>query len=145
MFLDASAVVAILNNEDTADELLTRIERAQGAIYYSSLVVFEAVISLSRQAKLVQLGEHASTPPDFIMRAQSSVHGLLQEIGATEINLSAGLHEAALDAAKTYGRFVGHPAKLNFGDCFTYAAAKTLKSPLLFVGDDFAKTDIEVA
>ncbi|AYD02874.1 type II toxin-antitoxin system VapC family toxin [Neorhizobium sp. NCHU2750] len=145
MFLDASAIVAILNGEDTADLLLDRIERAEGAVYYSSLVVFEAVIALSRQAKIVQFGEHASTPPDFIRRAQSSVRGLLEEIGATEIILSAGLHETALDAARTYGRFVGHPAKLNFGDCFSYACAKQLKSPLLFVGDDFASTDVEPA
>ena len=145
MFLDASAIVAILNDEDDADLLLTRIERVEETIYYSSLVVFEAVIALSRQAKVVQLGEHASTPPDFIRRAQSSVHGLLAEIGATEIDMSAGLHSTALDAARTYGRFVGHPAKLNFGDCFSYACAKQLRSPLLFVGDDFAKTDIEAA
>jgi ribonuclease VapC len=145
MFLDASAIVAILNDEDIADLLLTRIERAQSAIYYSSLVVFEAVIALSRQAKIVQFGEHASTPPDFIRRAQSSVHGLLGEIGAIEIDTPAGLHSTALDAARTYGRFVGHPAKLNFGDCFSYACAKQLKAPLLFVGDDFAQTDIEVA
>lgn len=145
MFLDASAIVAILNGEETADQLLTRIEGAEGAIYYSSLVVFEAVIALSRQAKIVQLGEHAPTPPDFIRRAQSSVHGLLGEIGAIEIDMPAGLHSTALDAARTYGRFVGHPAKLNFGDCFSYACARQLKSPLLFVGDDFAKTDIEAA
>lgn len=69
MFLDASAIVAILNGEDTADLLLDRIEGAEGAIYYSSLVVFEAVIALSRQAKIAKLGDHASTPPDFIRRA----------------------------------------------------------------------------
>jgi ribonuclease VapC len=145
MFLDASAVVAILNDEESAEHLLARIEQADSAIYYSSLVVFEAAIALSRQAKVAQLGEHASTPPDLIRRAQSSVQGFLHEINATEIDIPAGLHDLALEAARTYGRFVGHPAKLNFCDCFTYAAAKTLKSPLLFVGDDFARTDIDAA
>lgn len=76
---------------------------------------------------------------------QTSVHELLDEIGAIEVDMPAGLHSTALDAARIYGRFVGHSAKLNFGDCFSYACAKQLKSPLLFVGEDFAKTDIEAA
>ncbi len=69
----------------------------------------------------------------------------MRDISAVEFIFPPGLHGAALDAARTYGRFVGHPAKLNFGDCFSYAAAKMLRSPLLFVGNDFSKTDIEVA
>jgi len=44
----------------------------------------------------------------------------------------------------TYGKG-RHPAQLNLGDCFSYAAAKTLNAPLLYVGADFAKTDIRPA
>lgn len=51
----------------------------------------------------------------------------------------------ALQARIRYGRGFGHPAKLNFGDCFSYALAKTLKAPLLYVGDDFGRTDIRSA
>ena len=48
-------------------------------------------------------------------------------------------------AAETFGRGSGHPAKLNYGDCMSYAFAKYRGLPLLFVGEDFAHTDIEPA
>lgn len=51
----------------------------------------------------------------------------------------------ALEARIRYGRGFGHPARLNFGDCFSYALAKTLKAPLLYVGEDFDRTDIRSA
>lgn len=54
------------------------------------------------------------------------------------------LHEAALGAFRTYGKG-RHPARLNLADCFAYALAKTLDVPLLYKGDDFAKTDIRSA
>ena len=41
-----------------------------------------------------------------------------------------------------FGKASGHPAKLNFGDCFAYALAKAKREPLLFKGDDFAATDV---
>ena len=48
----------------------------------------------------------------------------------------------AREAYRDFGRGSGHPAKLNFGDCFAYALAKTTGEPLLFKGDDFIHTDI---
>ena len=51
----------------------------------------------------------------------------------------------AADAFERFGRGTGHPAKLNFGDCLAYAAAKALGAPLLFKGEDFAKTDLQAA
>ncbi len=145
MFIDASAIVAIISQEKEAAQLLEKIHAAQLPIHYSSLVVFEAVIALARKKKISLYGENSSTPAGLIGDTRQLVVDFLDQIGATEIDIPIGLHDIALDAAKTYGRFVGHPAKLNFGDCFTYAAAKTLKSPLLFVGEDFALTDIEAA
>jgi ribonuclease VapC len=50
--------------------------------------------------------------------------------------------EAAAEARTRYGKGTGHPAQLNFGDCFSYALAKTRNLPLLFKGDDFSHTDI---
>ena len=50
--------------------------------------------------------------------------------------------QIARDAYRDFGRGSGHPAKLNFGDCFAYALAKESGEPLLFKGDDFAHTDI---
>lgn len=49
-----------------------------------------------------------------------------------------------MDAFRGYGRGQ-HPASLNFGDCLTYAAARLSGEPLLFVGEDFGKTDLEQA
>jgi len=51
----------------------------------------------------------------------------------------------ALDAYTRYGKGMGHPAQLNFGDCFSYALAKALNAPLLYKGDDFSKTDVRSA
>jgi ribonuclease VapC len=48
----------------------------------------------------------------------------------------------ARDAHRRFGRGSGHPAKLNFGDCFAYALATELDEPLLFVGQDFIHTDV---
>lgn len=145
MFLDASAVVAIMTEEKGADALILKIVESRRPIHYSSVTVFEAVIAISRKAAITHYGDQRPTPVHFIVRAQADVEDFLGSIGAVEMEMSTGLHNAALDAAKTYGRFVGHRARLNFGDCFAYAAAKTLKAPLLFVGADFSQTDIEAA
>jgi ribonuclease VapC len=51
----------------------------------------------------------------------------------------------ARDAYRDFDRGSGHPAKLNFGDCFAYALAKAKSEPLLFKGHDFAKTDVAAA
>lgn len=49
------------------------------------------------------------------------------------------------DAYRRYGRGSGHPANLNFGDCFAYALSRATGEPLLFKGDDFAQTDVLAA
>ena len=51
----------------------------------------------------------------------------------------------AREAYRDFGRGSGHPARLNFGDCFAYALAKAMNEPLLFKGDDFTRTDITSA
>ncbi|MEO7223534.1 MAG: type II toxin-antitoxin system VapC family toxin [Devosia sp.] len=53
--------------------------------------------------------------------------------------------QIARDAHLKYGKGMGHPAQLNFGDCFSYALAKVLDVPLLYKGGDFSKTDIKSA
>lgn len=145
MFLDASAIVAIPAREPVGASLLGKIMNTKEPVYYSSTVAFEAVIALARQRKTAVYGEHAPTPKHLIDEVQAVVSDFFGQVGAVEFILPSGFHDSALAAAKTYGRFVGHPAKLNFGDCFSYAAARMLQAPLLFVGDDFSRTDIEVA
>jgi ribonuclease VapC len=53
--------------------------------------------------------------------------------------------EIARAAYRDFGKGSGHPAGLNFGDCFAYALARARREPLLFKGDDFSQTDVAVA
>lgn len=145
MFLDASAIVAILTGEPDAGELISKIERATRPIYYSSLSAFEATVSIARITWLSQGGENKPTPAALIDDARRDVESFFEITGAKEMAIGGNLHRNALDAAQTYGRFVGHAARLNFGDCFAYACAKAYRVPLLFKGDDFSRTDIEAA
>lgn len=145
MFLDLSAIVAILAQEDDAGYLLARIELSEKPILYSSLSMFEAVISLARLTSISQFGDQAPTPPDLIDQAQEDVEQFLETIGASEMAVSGTLHRLAVEAARNFGRFVAHPARLNFGDCFAYACARQQRLPLLFKGNDFSRTDIEAA
>ncbi len=59
----------------------------------------------------------------------------------TIVPIDASQAWAALEAFRTYGKW-RHPAGLNFGDCFSYALSKVTGQPLLFVGDDFGRTDV---
>lgn len=145
MYLDASAIVAILGKEDDAGYLLAKVEQNTKPIFYSSLTVFEAVISLSRRFANETVGPQAPTPPDLIEKAQSMVERFLTTIGAREMIISGKTHRKAIDVARQYGKFVAHPARLNLGDCFVYACAEEYHLPLLCKGDDFPKTDIELA
>ncbi|AWC20684.1 putative ribonuclease VapC30 [Aminobacter sp. MSH1] len=67
---------------------------------------------------------------------------LAQALQFDVVAFDRGLADAAVDAHRRFGRDSGHPANLNFGDCFAYALAKTRNVPLLFKGDDFIHTDI---
>lgn len=145
MFLDASAIVAILASEEDAGYLLAKIEMSEGLKIYSPLSMLEAVISLARIVSISQFGDQVPTPPELIDEIQEDVAKFLETIGAREVSVSGSLHRNAIEAARNYGRFVGHPARLNFGDCFSYACAKEYRLPLLFKGDDFSKTDIDAA
>ena len=80
--------------------------------------------------------------PEIFAVARELVDSLIAEIGAKEISISGPIGDRALDAAMTYGKAVGHPADLNFGDCFAYACAKVSGMGLIYKGDDFARTDL---
>lgn len=67
---------------------------------------------------------------------------LLRKLGVQIVDIDADTARLAADA---FARFRGRPARLNMGDCFAYALAKSRNAPLLFKGDDFANTDIAAA
>ncbi len=73
--------------------------------------------------------------------ARPRVTELLRRAGAEVIPFTEEHYEVALDAFLRYGKG-RHPAALNFGDCLAYAVARLSGLPLLYVGDDFSKTDL---
>lgn len=129
MFVDASAIVAILTREAEADELIERLGDARSPIT-SPIAMFEAVLGICRK-RHSSVGAATQDVADFLDAAQISV-----------MPITINEAETALDAFARYGKGKGHPAQLNLGDCFAYAVAKNLSRPLLFKGSDFDKTDI---
>ncbi|WOS62878.1 type II toxin-antitoxin system VapC family toxin [Sinorhizobium fredii] len=141
MFVDASALVAIINQGPGWKELAKRLSDVQNACFVSPLVRFEAASAVARAAATA--GGASSRPtPDILAVARELVDSLVSELGAKEISISGPIGDKALDAAMTYGKAVGHPADLNFGDCFAYACAKACGVGLIYKGDDFARTDL---
>ncbi|TIX94604.1 MAG: type II toxin-antitoxin system VapC family toxin [Mesorhizobium sp.] len=141
MFLDASAITALILREADADRLLRRIETAE-TLYFSPSSAFEAILGIARRKSVAESGDQAPTPPALIDQCRTIVIGFLAELKAVEVPLDAAIRELAVKAARDYGRYVGHPAKLNFGDCFSYACAKAYRVPLLYKGNDFLQTDL---
>lgn len=137
MFIDASAILAVLLNEDDAHIYISRIEAATTRIYTSPIARFEAIISLARAKS-----RPGQTNEALIDAATGAVDEFLREIAAQQVAISADAGKRAIDAAATYGKVVGHPARLNLGDCLAYGVAKTYRLPLLYKGDDFSKTDM---
>jgi ribonuclease VapC len=131
VFVDASAIVAIVANEKEASALLARLDQASEC-FTSPIAIYEASLGLSRLLRL---------PLDD---AQRLAGNLLKGKNAATVPITAKTGEIALDAFARFGKG-RHPAALNMGDCFAYACAKELKVPLLFKGNDFAQTDIEPA
>lgn len=128
MVIDTSAIVAILRNELKA-ETLRRTIVADTVRLVPATCVFEA-----RMVLVSRRGEHALAEIDL----------WLTKIAADVIAVDADLVDVATQAWLTYGKG-RHPAGLNFADCFSYALAKRSDEPLLFIGDDFSKTDIQAA
>ena len=127
MVIDTSAIIAILSREPDADRLVAAVE-ADGRRLVSAATVVEAA--------LVLLGRYGEV-------AEPQLDRLLRSIGAEVVPVGDDQVTLARDAALRFGRG-RHPAALNFGDGFSYALSVAHGEPLLFVGDDFAQTDVEV-
>ena len=70
---------------------------------------------------------------------------LIEEAQIAIVPVTDSQATLARAAYRDFGKGSGHPAALDFGDCFAYALSKELREPLLFKGNDFAKTDIKPA
>lgn len=128
MVIDTSAVIAILQAELTAQRLSLAIHAAPAARLSAASLV-EAGIVVQRR---------------FGDSGERELDALLDELGVELIAFTADHSNLARAAFRAFGKG-RHPAGLNFGDCFSYALARALGEPLLFVGDDFGRTDVGVA
>jgi ribonuclease VapC len=132
MFVDASAIVAILTREPEADALSDALDRARSPIS-SPIAIFEAVLGICRKRRA------------SVEEAAADVDELLEVARVQVVPITEREAAAALAAFVRYGKGRGHKAQLNLGDCFAYAVAKTHRTALLFKGEDFDKTDIRPA
>jgi ribonuclease VapC len=123
--VDTSAIIAVLYQEPEFDEFVRVIADAQSC-FMSAVSYFEA--------SMVLIGR--STP-----EAAKELDLFLERVPIEFVPFDYELAKRARDAFIRFGRG-RHPARLNFGDCVSYALAQTRGLPLLYKGDDLARTDV---
>jgi ribonuclease VapC len=126
MIIDTSAIIAILRDEPEAQFCAMAIEsaaqrRVSAANFLEAAVVIDGSLDPVASRRF----------DDLVREAQLTV----EPVTETQARI-------ARDAYRDFGKGSGHPAQLNFGDCFAYALAKATGEPLLFKGNDFTHTDI---
>lgn len=129
MIIDSSAVVAILKDEPDAGVYTEAIGRAeQNRMSAASWLETAIVVDASRDARLSR-----------------GFDALIEDASVDIVAVSHEQARLARAAYRDFGKGSGHPARLNFGDCFAYALAQSLREPLLYKGGDFAHTGIRSA
>ena len=128
MILDTSAVVAILRGE-TDGPLLAGLVVDAPVVRMSAATYVELAVVIDR------LGDPVMSSGLDTFMSWSNV--IIQPLTAAQAHI-------ARTAYQRFGTWSGHPARLNMGDCFAYALARDLGETLLFKGDDFTLTDIEI-
>ncbi|MEX0645564.1 MAG: type II toxin-antitoxin system VapC family toxin [Parvularculaceae bacterium] len=141
MFVDASAIVALIDEEPGYEEIEKRLRAATGPFYVSPLVRFEATIGLARK-KSASGKKSEKLFATMITQSRATVDQFIGELGAEDVDISREIGGGAIAACAKYGKAVGHPANLNFGDCFAYACAKIRGVDLIYKGNDFTLTDL---
>jgi len=129
MFVDSSALVAMIAPEPDGQEIASILDDAIDR-RTSAIVVFETVLAIMRLRRAT-LAEVILLVQEFLQNAEVRI-----------VDIDAGKYLSALQAFEVYGKGTGHPARLNMGDCFSYAMAKSAGVPLLYKGDDFSHTDL---
>ena len=127
MVSDTSALLAWLRQEPECERIIAALE-ANPVCHLSALSLFEAHIVV-----------RAKGQPGL----QAQLKRFLDEIGAIVVPFDEKQAILADEAYQRFGKGRGHLAQLNMGDCASYALAKSLDEPLLFVGNDFSRTDIK--
>jgi len=121
--VDTSALMAIILDEPEADACIAALE-AESEILISAGTVAEALIVSRRR------------------NVSEEMLSLIDGIGLEIVTVTPASARRIAEAYERWGKGL-HAAALNFGDCFAYEVAKEHSCPLLYVGDDFLKTDIE--
>lgn len=128
MIVDTSALIAILRKEDDAARFIDALAVTSERKRVSAATFLETSIVVDSLRDPI-----ASRHLDEVLN--------IAEIGIEPV--TAQQAQIARAAYRDFGKGSGHPARLNFGDCFAYALAKATGEALLFKGDDFAQTDIK--
>jgi ribonuclease VapC len=126
MTLDSSALIAVLFAETGYLDLVDRILVADDVRVGAPTLVETSLVLNGRRRRAPDGGE---------------LEGLIRELGVTVVPFGEPEWRLAVEAFAKFGRG-RHPAALNFGDCLAYATATSLGDTLLYVGDDFARTDV---
>lgn len=129
MIVDSSAIVAILLAEPERQVLLEAIQQAP-----------EVAMTAASYLEVGMVVDGRGNP---VLSRQYDA--LLEALGVEVVDTTAEQARAARAAHRDFGRGSGHPARLNFGDCLSYAAAVQDGVPLLFKGDGFIHTDVTPA
>jgi ribonuclease VapC len=127
MIVDSSALVAIVNKEQDSPDLAKKIDAAASVSMSAATYLETAIVLDKRQdpARSARLDE------------------LILDLEMVIAPVTFEQARIARQAYRDYGS--GHPANLNFGDCFSYALARDKREPLLYKGDDFVHTDLRSA
>ncbi|MGC9971806.1 MAG: type II toxin-antitoxin system VapC family toxin [Bryobacteraceae bacterium] len=128
MVIDTSALIAIALGEPSRQRLLDALEPAGDRII-SSVSLLEAGMVLR-----ARLGAAALT----------LLYQLVDELVSEVVPFDENQARLAITAFGRFGKGMGHPAQLNFGDCAVYALAESRREPVLATGNDFAATDLTV-
>lgn len=128
MIVDSSAVVTVFRQEPGYEEIERTIREAD-AVEIGAPTLFECVIVVGRAE-----GEEGI----------AALSHLILDLGIAIVPFDEPHADLATEAFLDFGKG-RHPARLNYGDCMTYATARRSGRPLLYTGDDFAQTDIQTA
>ena len=129
MIVDSSAMIAILTDESDGPALSLALDE-QVIVRLSAASYLETSIVLDKHRDVVL----STSLDDLIERSKIVIEPVTVEQA-----------RVAREAYRNYGKGSGHPANLNFGDCFSYALAREKREPMLWKGDDFGHTDLRPA
>jgi ribonuclease VapC len=125
MVTDASALMAIVLDESPADSCIAALE-SESQVLISAGTVAESLVVANRRG------------------VAAEVESLIERLGFEIVSVTGSTAMAVAAAYRKWGKGI-HPAGLNFGDCFAYVLAKEYSCALLYIGDEFARTDVRSA